>query len=197
MISRNRESVNIEVGKFDTDGLPERYFNKGELEALLTLYQMAKPEVIVEFGVNTGRNVVAAFRNITGLKKYIGVDVPPGYVTHMPVQRKEIPAEPGELAKGIPGFELIIKPRGTLDLTHVDFGEEADVVFIDADHSRIGVENDFNLALSILKPGGMIIFHDDNCLPSVEVTQTLNDFVEDGYDIKHINGTWLSYWVHE
>ena len=189
---RNRPSMKIAPRKYDTAGLPTRYFNRGELDALLYLYESVSPSVVVEFGVNTGRNVVAALRNIPSIKKYVGVDVPPSYVTQMAVQRNEIPEQPGHLAAHDPRFELIIKPRGTFDLKADDL-PECDVVFIDADHSRDGVLNDRALALKIVRPGGKIIYHDDNGLPAVQVTQTLNELCSTGAVITHIHNTWLSY----
>src|SRR5699024_9932926 len=125
----------------------------GELERLLHLYESTSPSVIAEFGVNTGRNAVAAIRNIPSIERYIGVDVPVGYRTHMVVQRNEVPENPGCLAEGLSQFELIVRDNGTFDLTANDF-PRCDAVFIDADHSRAGVLNDRILALDIVKPGG-------------------------------------------
>ncbi|HEY8355165.1 MAG TPA: class I SAM-dependent methyltransferase [Methylophilaceae bacterium] len=193
-ITRNRESVAIKPRTYDMAGLPTRYFNPGELETLLHLYEMVRPRVIVEFGVNAGRNPAAALRNIPSIERYIGVDVPPGYVPRMTCQRKEIPTQPGHLATHDPRFELILKPRGTFDLSPDDL-PEACAVFIDADHSRVGVENDYALAKAIVRKGGVIVFHDDNCLPQVEVTQTINDICASGADIKHVHGTWLAFEV--
>lgn len=195
-IARTRPSIKLSPRKYDTAGLPTRYFNPGELEALLHLYEMVRPSVIVEFGVNTGRNAVAALRNIPGIKEYIGVDVEPGYQTIMPVQRGEIPAKPGELALHDDRFRVLLRPRGTFDLTAQDL-PRSNAIFIDADHSRAGVENDYRLAKEIIAPGGIIIFHDDNGLPVVEVTQTLNRLCASGANIKHVAGTWLSYEVIE
>lgn len=191
-ITRNRLSVTLSPRKYDTAGLPARFFNPGELEALLHLFESVRPRTIIEFGCHEGRNAAAALRNIQTLERYVGVDVPPSYITKMAVQRKEIPAQPGRLAAHDPRFELILRPRGTFDLTGDDL-PAADVVFIDADHSREGVENDTRLALLAVRTGGMIIWHDDNCLPVVEVTQTLNDYCATGAEIKHVAGTWLAF----
>lgn len=148
--------------------------------------------MVIEFGVNEGRNPAAVLRNLKGVRQYVGVDVPASYVTHMKVQRAEIPINPGHLAAHDPRFELILRERGTFDLEPDDL-PRADAIFIDADHSRVGVMNDYVLAKKIVRPGGIIIFHDDNCLPVVEVTQTLNDLCKDGADIKHVDGTWLAF----
>lgn len=191
-ITRNRESIRLRPREYDTAGLPTRYFNPGELERLLHLYESVNPEVVIEFGVNTGRNAVAALRNIASIRRYVGVDVTPDYRTHLQVQRKEIPARPGELALGLPQFELIVRPRGTFELTAEDL-PQCDAVFIDADHSRVGVLNDRALALQVVRKGGVIIYHDDNCLPVVEVTQTLNELGAQGAVIQHVADTWLAF----
>lgn len=192
IIARNRQSITLSPRKYDTAGLPSRYFGPGELDALLHLYESAAPRVVIEFGVNTGRNAVAALRNIPSIERYIGIDVEPGYQTHMPVQRREVPAHPGELAQHDPRFHLIVKPRGTFDLSATDL-PLADAIFIDADHSRVAVEHDTRLAHAVLRPPGIIIWHDDNGLPVVEVTQTLNDMFDAGAAIQHVADTWLSF----
>jgi predicted O-methyltransferase YrrM len=191
-ITRNRSSLSIEPRAYDVAGLPTRYFHPGELQVLLHLYEMVSPRTVIEFGVNIGRNVVAALRNIPDLTHYVGIDVESTYESIMKVQRKEVPAIPGELALHDPRFTLIVRPNGSFDLTPADL-PPADAVFIDADHSRAGVMNDYALALEVVRPGGVIIFHDDNCLPVVEVTQTLNDLVDGGADIVHVAGTWLAF----
>lgn len=191
-IARNRKSVSVSPRQYDTSGLPTRFFNPGELAALLHLFEMVDARVIIEFGVNTGRNPAAALRNIPTIDRYVGIDVEQGYETVMPVQRREIPDRPGELAQHDPRFELIVRKNGSFDLTEADL-PECDAVFIDADHSRKGVMNDYTLAKARVRPGGIIIFHDDNCLPVVEVTQTLNDLCAQGADIVHVQGTWLAY----
>jgi len=189
---RQRKSIALKPREYDTSGLPKRYFNEGELEALLCLFESVKPKTIIEFGVNTGRNAVAALRNIEGIESYVGVDVGHEYKTIMRVQRSEVPQIAGELALGDPRFSVIVRARGTFELTAEDL-PKADAIFIDADHSRLGVENDYALAKQVIKSGGIIIFHDDNCLPVVEVTQTLNDLCAAGAKIQHVKDTWLAF----
>jgi predicted O-methyltransferase YrrM len=191
-VTRNRPSISIKPRQYDVAGLPTRYFNPGELQALLHLLESVGPKVIIEFGVNTGRNAVAALRNIAGVEKYVGIDVTSDYQTIMPVQRREIPAKPGELALHDPRFELIVRRNGSFDLAADDL-PECDAVFIDADHSRKGVMNDYALAKAKVRKGGIIIFHDDNCMPVVEVTQTLNELCAAGAAIMHVERTWIAF----
>jgi len=193
-IVRNRKSIVYQANEYDLTGIPTRYFNAGELQVLITLIESVSATSVIEFGVNNGRTPLAVLRNIPAIEKYIGIDVEQGYITHMPKQRREVPAIAGQLVLDDPRFELIVRPRGSFDLT-ADELPKVDVAFIDADHSRLGVENDYNIAKQIVRSGGLIIFHDDNCLPVVEVTQTLNDLCDAGHDIIHIKDTWLSYEV--
>lgn len=191
-IVRNRLSVKVKPRRFDLAGVPRRYFNPGELEAFLSLVESVWPETVVEFGVNNGRNPLATFRNVASVKRYVGVEVEPGYVPSMRVQRRELPAVPGELVKDDGRFELITRKRGSFDLAPEDL-PTCDAVFIDADHSRAAVLNDYALAKAITREGGIIIFHDDNCLPVVEVTQAVNELCEAGAKIQHVEGTWLAF----
>ena len=126
------------------------------------------------------------------LTDYVGIDVLPGYVTLRECQRKEVPADPGMFAKHDPRFRLILRDRGSFDLL-VDDLPACDACFIDADHSRAGVINDYALAKAVTRPGGIIIFHDDNGLPAVEVSETLDELHADGDPIEHIAGTWIAY----
>ncbi|MBX5463721.1 MAG: class I SAM-dependent methyltransferase [Steroidobacteraceae bacterium] len=191
-IQRNRRSVEITPRAYDLEGLPTRYFHPGEIEVLMHLIESVAASVVIEFGVNNGRTPAAVLRNVQSITNYVGIDVTRDYRTIMPAQRKEIPIKPGRLAAHDPRFQLIVRRRGSFDLTPADL-PQADVAFIDADHSRQGVMNDYSLARKVVRPGGIIVFHDDNCLPTVEVTQTLNDLCDEGREIVHVAGTWLAY----
>lgn len=146
---------------------------------------------MVEFGCNNGRTAAAVLRNVETVERYVGVDVPAGYRFACKVQAKEVPSAPGGLAVGDPRFSLILRDRGTFDLVAEDL-PSCDVVFIDGDHSRSAVLNDRNLARAIVRPGGLIIYHDDNGLEVVDVSATLDDLAEDGAGIVHVSGTWLA-----
>lgn len=192
MIERNRESITLQPRAYDALGLPSRYFNPGELSALLHLFESVQARTIVEFGVHAGRNPAAAFRNLSTVQKYVGVDVPHGYNFKMRIQRNEVPQIPGQLVRHDRRFQLILRPRGSFDLMPKDL-PRADAVFIDGDHSREAVLNDYALACAITRPGGIVIFHDDNGSDRVEVTQTLNELTAQGAKIQHVAGTWLSF----
>ncbi|WP_313387583.1 class I SAM-dependent methyltransferase [Achromobacter aegrifaciens] len=193
--ARLRPSERLSPRQYDVAGLPVEYFNPGELAVLLHLFESVSPRVVIEFGVNAGRTPVAVLRNLPTVSRYVGVDVLPGYQTLMPVQRNEVPKLPGGLVKDDPRFELVLRERGSFDLAVADL-PRADAIFIDADHSREGVMNDYRLARALVRPGGIIAFHDDNCRQEVQVTETLNELCASGAQIVHVHNTWISYERH-
>lgn len=166
--------------------------NPGELETLLHLMESVQSKVVVEIGVNSGRNPMAAFRNVSTITHYVGIDVPPG--THLPLkaQAKEVPDYPGHLAAGDSRLEVIVSERGSMDLEPEDL-PVCDLCFIDGDHSRDAVLSDYALAKQIVRPGGLIVFHDDNGRTVVDVTATLNELCDRGSEIVHVRNTWLSF----
>lgn len=166
--------------------------NPGELEALIYLIAGVKPRSVIEFGVNSGRTAKALLRNVRGIERYLGIDVPRGYVTETAVQRREVPDQPGELALDDPRFRLMLTCNGSHDLIADDL-PYADAVFIDGDHSARGVRRDYSLARSRVRPGGIIIFHDDNGRTTIDVSAVLDELAEGGTVISHVEGTWLAF----
>lgn len=146
---------------------------------------------VAEFGCNNGRTAAAILRNVPTIERYIGVDVQAGYKFACEVQAREIPQVPGDLALDDPRFELVLRQRGTFDLTGYDL-PDCDLVFIDGDHSEAAVRHDRELALQVVRSGGLIVYHDDNGLDAVDVSRVLDALAGDGADIKHVSGTWFA-----
>ena len=173
-------------------GLPTRYVHSGELDVLIELIRSVDARVVAEFGCNNGRTAAAILRNVGTIERYIGVDVPPGYDFACKVQAREVPVRPGELALSDKRFELVLRARGSFDLSQADL-PELDAIFIDGDHSEAAVLNDYALAKARVRRGGIIVFHDDNGLRTVDVSRVLDGLCERGADIKHVSGTWLAF----
>lgn len=166
--------------------------NPGELEILVALVASVKPRGVLEFGVNEGRTAKVILQHVPGIKLYQGIDVLPGYVTAKEVQRKEIPSDPGWMAEHEFAFQLLALPRGSFDLTAEDL-EPCDAVFIDGDHGRAGVLNDTAIARELVRPGGIIIWHDYHDLGTVDVREVLNEMHAAGAPIYHAEKTWLAF----
>jgi predicted O-methyltransferase YrrM len=169
-----------------------RFMNEGELEALVTLVDSVNPKGVLEFGINTGRTAQAILEYVPGIEQYIGIDVPMGYVTNAQVQRGEVPKVAGELVLHDERVQLIVREGGSHAVFPTDL-PYVDAVFIDGDHSRSGVEHDTMLALQRARPGGIIVWHDYHDLGTVDVREVLNEKFKRGWDLRHVEGTWLVY----
>jgi predicted O-methyltransferase YrrM len=172
-------------------GLPREYLNAGELEIIIALVRSIDPKIMVEIGLAAGRTAKAILRELPDLERYIGVDTDPGYRTKLSSQWTERGANPGHLALADSRFDRWLLPRGSLDLIADDF-PEIDAMFIDGDHSSEAVRHDSNLARSVVRPGGIILWHDYHN-HGVEVTRVLELDRDLGCDIRHVEGTWLAY----
>lgn len=175
--------------------------NPGELESLIALVRSAcnhNPQVMVEFGCHDGRTAKAILREIKSINQYVGVDVPLTYLPSKVVQRKEVPSDPGCVVRDEPRFNLIVRPNGSIDLAASEL-PSADVVFIDGDHGRKAVKHDTQLARSVVRSGGLIIWHDYHDLrdakniPLVDVREVLHECAMQGAPIFHVEGTWLAF----
>jgi predicted O-methyltransferase YrrM len=171
--------------------LPKTYLNFGELEIIVALIRSVQPRCVVEIGLAQGRTARALLNELPGIERYIGIDTFPEYRTKLPGQWSERGNDPGHLALGDPRFELWLRPRGSLDVRPHDF-PVVDAVFIDGDHSREVVRRDSDLARDIVRPGGIIIWHDAGN-ESVEVRSVLDHDSAQGLDIRLVEGTWLAF----
>lgn len=182
----------LNVQPIDWGTLPRRFLNPGELEVLVALVRSVNARSVLEIGVNTGRTARALLDNVPSIEHYQGIDVPPGYAFGCAVQKNEVPTNPGHYALGDTRFELILRPRGSFDLMPSEL-RPADVVFIDGDHSFKAVTWDTLLAHQVVRPGGMIIWHDYHDLGTVDVREVLHGELERGFKIEHVEGTWIAF----
>lgn len=166
--------------------------NPNELEVLCALVARVAPRNVLEFGVNVGRTAQAILEYVPGIEHYEGVDVPYGYVPAKAVQKNEVPQQPGELVRDDPRFKLLLPEGGSKNLNATDL-TRCEAVFIDGDHSREGVLNDTVLALQVLRPGGIVIWHDYHDLGTVDVREVLHEKKAAGWPLQHVAGTWLVY----
>jgi predicted O-methyltransferase YrrM len=178
------------VKKLNRFNLPPRnYMHHWEFNVFLTILDEIQPKRMLELGVNEGITTRAILDHIKSLEYYLGVDVSFDHPMPIPGQQSEVPRVPGRYAKDDPRFELFIREGGIGD---PPVSEPFDVVFIDGDHSYLGVLRDYDLARRVTHPGGWIFFHDYNN-ETVQVTEALNKLHEEGSNIFHIADTWLAY----
>ena len=169
----------------------QQYMRAIEQQAIVALADDVKAKLMIEIGVNEGFTAHAVLENVRSLERYIGIDVEPSYQFEMPEQAIQRPSNPGWRAAPDRRFELLIRPRGSLDFTADDL-PKVDVILIDGDHGKAAVEHDSLLALDLVRPGGVIIWHDYGNL-EVEVTGVLDQLFDEGWDIVLIQDTWLAF----
>jgi predicted O-methyltransferase YrrM len=172
-------------------GLSRNYLGDGEMEIIAALVRSVNAKTMIEFGCRDGRTACVLLRNVPSLQRYIGIDVPMSYQPGLPHQRREMVPNPGWRAFSDPRFELVLRPCGSLDLTERDL-EPCDAAFIDGDHSERVVTHDSELARALVRPGGMIIWH-DYVNHAVEVTRVLDRLSFDGWPIQAVEKTWLAF----
>lgn len=163
------------------------YMREIEANCLVSLAQGCKR--IVEIGVQEGRTAKYLLERLPLCEYYTGIDVEAGYRFTVPNQQTERPEKPGWRVTD-PRFSLIVTPNGTYDLTPQDIGA-VDMVFIDGDHSYEAVKWDTKLALSCLKTGGMLVWHDYLNPGTTGVSKAIDEVM--GGNITHIAGTWLCF----
>jgi predicted O-methyltransferase YrrM len=175
-------------------GLHRQYLNDGEMEIIVALVRGAQS--MLEIGCRDGRTARVILHNTPSLVRYVGIDVTPDYIPSLWHQRSEMVEHPGHLALGDPRFEVIVREQGSRDLSPQHFMAfdhgPFDAAFIDGDHYEQMVMHDGWLAREIVRPGGVIIFH-DYCNAGVEVQRALDRLHGAGWPLKHIEGTWLAY----
>lgn len=111
---------------------------------------LVEPEaVVLEVGCDAG-GMLWAFRE-AGAGRVVGVDLPGGaYSSHRPLD-----PHGAEMVYG--NSQL---PRTQRDVRAVLAGQPVDLLFIDADHTYLGVRRDFLAYGPLVRPGGLTVFHD-------------------------------------
>ena len=106
-------------------------------------------------------------------------------------QAREVPLHAGSLAGGDPRFEVLISPRGTLDLAPADLAP-LDFAFIDGDHSPVAVRHDTWLARG--SGAHVIVWHDYDNPPAIGPAMVIDELNRaEGDPICLISGTTICF----
>ncbi len=68
-----------------------------------------------------------------------------------------------------------------------------DMIFVDGDHSYAGVLHDSQLAMRLIRPGGIICWHDYWFMFRHDVVRALDELRAKGHPIQHLQNTTLAY----
>ncbi len=173
---------------------PEPVFTGAQdIDVLLAFSQTFHPRTVVEIGIQRGTTAQAILARAPWISSYIGVDITPESLPTLAVQHDEVPARAGELVASDPRVTVRVSPQGSRDLGSDDL-PPADLIFIDGDHSEAGVLYDTELARRIVRPGGIICWHDygNSLVPAVtQVIDGLNQV--EGDHICLVEGTVVCF----
>jgi hypothetical protein len=179
----------IDIPRIGAFGNP--FLNYRETLILIALVRSVEPKVMIEFGCNAGRTARNVLDHVPSLKHYVGVDAPFSHMPTLAQQVRERVLCPGLFVCDDPRFDLIVPLHGSLDLTPQDL-PRCDAAFIDGDHSEQAVLHDSWLAFELVRPGGVIVWHDYGN-PAVEVTQALDRLCCEGWPIGHVEESWIAF----
>ncbi|MGQ9888301.1 MAG: class I SAM-dependent methyltransferase [Aggregatilineales bacterium] len=164
-----------------------------ELTALAQRVQALAPRVIVEIGTRSGGTLFVWSQCSPSLKQLVSIDLPGGiHGGGYWQQRARL-------------YRLFTynRPQCRLDLLRADSqqettrarlrdllqGQPIDFLFIDADHRYAGAKKDFELYASLVRPGGLIAFHDirpNAADPTIEVHRLWDEIKAAGAAVEEI-----------
>jgi predicted O-methyltransferase YrrM len=135
---------------------------KSEMLRLLEIVSKRKPEIIIEIGTYNGGTLFLFSRVASEQAVLISIDYPDvrffggyepwrsGLLKGFKLKQQQIRLIWGDShqANTFARVNDILK------------GRKADIIFIDGDHSYEGVKKDFEMYNPLVKPDGMIVFHD-------------------------------------
>ncbi len=162
--------------------------NLQDLTAIMELVEQIKPHSMLEIGVNEGRTARQILDNTPSLKVYVGVDLSEHgeWSEYRTENLHIIPDIPAKAVIGDSRFGLVLRPRGSFDLTAEDLGT-FDVVLVDGDHMLWGIMHDTGLAKRCAKK--LIIWHDYTDLEA----KPFIDFLRGYLSIVHRVGTSVAF----
>jgi predicted O-methyltransferase YrrM len=187
--ARLRKYTATELGAIPIKGSSSYYMTAQETAILVALVNSAAPKVVIEFGCNLGVTAKRILENVPSIQTYIGIDVEPDHVPTLKCQSSEVPDRAGWVAADDLRFLLLIAPSQSLRTGNL---EPCDAVFIDGDHSEAAVLHESRLARRLLRPGGIIVWHDYQN-PAVEVTLALDRLHDEGWPINCVEHSWLAF----
>lgn len=132
-----------------------------ELSDFTDLARALRPETVVEIGTAQGGVFWLLCQVARPDAMLISMDLPieqrfsGGESIHVPLESF---AQPGQTVRGIYGDS---HSQGCLDRLRRELaGRPIDLLFIDGDHTYKGVRQDFEMYSPLVRPGGLIAFHD-------------------------------------
>jgi cephalosporin hydroxylase len=124
-----------------------------EISRLLTYLNKMSPLSICEIGTESCGTSLLLCRKLASLQQFIGVDL---FVRNMPRIKQFAP--PKLKVHFVNGPST--SPRAIRKVSGLLAEKLLDVLFIDGNHHYMGVRGDFLAYSRLVRPGGVIVFHD-------------------------------------
>lgn len=137
---------------------------ESEIRALADLVQKTNPKVIVEIGTAKGGTLFVWTRSNPQLELIVSIDLPGGNFGGGYDSRREKLYQ--EFVADRPNAKMILMrcdshSDDTLaTLAKHLAGRKIDFLWIDGDHVYDGVKKDFEMYRTLVRPGGLVAFHD-------------------------------------
>jgi predicted O-methyltransferase YrrM len=164
-----------------------------ELAYLAGLVKVTKPKICLEIGTFNGRTTLHIALNAPDAKIY---------TLDLPNEKREESFKNTELLFDNKKYSYLRNRIETLygDSKTFDFSfleNSVEFIFVDGEHSENYLLNDSEIALSVIKPGGVIVWHDYSVWDGV--TRGLDLFAKRNrhLNIVHLQGTSLAFTKYE
>jgi predicted O-methyltransferase YrrM len=154
------ELVNFIFDRFD--GMFRPFQNKTELRRFIERVAAVKPKTIVEIGTARGGTLFLLSCVAHARARIVSIDLPAGPFGG------GYPSWKGLLYRWVSGADQSLHlirgnshSESTFNLAvNALKGDKVDLLFIDGDHAYAGAKQDFIRYRTLVRPGGLIIFHD-------------------------------------
>ncbi len=197
LILPNHDSTLVKtlIDQVDYGEMPNK-----ELEVLCKIVKKVQPETIFEIGTFMGRTTLQLASN--SVAQICTLDLPPkshnDYAAPV-VDDPELdvyPQQPGIKFQNTQYAERIQQLYGNShNFDFSSFYGQIDCVFVDANHHYEFVLRDSMNAFKMIKPDGVIIWHD--CAPYAPGVIRALDLVSQKFPLSHIQGTSLAIYMGE
>ena len=168
------------------------YATREDRQVINSINAALRPERVLEFGINEGRQAELMLRTSPWIRHYCGIDVYPDFIPAWSQQRGEIPGE-GKVGRFVKDdrLHLVLSNVGSYEGIQALTGSGYGLIYIDADHSYEGVARDTAIAYSVAAPGAAIVWHDYKWdIPSV---MRFLDEIADRDALVHVGGTRIAF----
>lgn len=145
--------------------------HESELQEFLEIYKEIKPKNIAEIGSFYGGTLWFFIKNNPHLEKIIVIDMP---IPPSDERYNEMIVAKEQWIQWISEYTKFQNYEGNSHETTLiaavkdnNIYNDVDMLHIDGDHTYEGVKSDFENFKSLVKPGGIIVFHDVVGIPDV------------------------------